>query len=296
LRVQDYINQLAARFEQSELFFGHGTASALDDAVYLVYAGLELDFSDTASVREGENRVLNSDQLAFLNELAVRRIEQRIPVAYLLGKAWFAGSKFYCDERALVPRSPIAELIANRFEPMLTQDPENILDLCTGGGCIGIACALEFESSQLLLADVSNAALALASKNIELHQLQKRVSVQQSDLFELIDGDFDLIVSNPPYVSKQEVNSLPAEYRQEPPLGLLSDDDGLALPLQILREAADYLRPNGLLVMEVGYSHQQLTQRLPDLPFLWLEFEYGGEGVFALTASQLRKYEHCFAC
>jgi ribosomal protein L3 glutamine methyltransferase len=225
--------------------------------------------------------------------LASRRIRERIPVAYLVGEAWFAGLPFFVDERVLIPRSPIAELIHSGFEPLLPAEPSRVLDLCCGSGCIGIATAVSFPQAQVDLADISADALDVARRNISRHALQGRVQALQSDLFlQLTEhcqvaGKYDLIVSNPPYVSADEVAELPAEYRQEPALGLLSDDSGLAIPLQILRDAADYLNPGGVLILELGYSWPLLSERYPQLSVTWLEFDSGGEGVLAIDREAL---------
>lgn len=290
MNIQQYIEQTASRFAQHDLFYGHGTDNPLDEAVYLVYACLGIDFGD----HELPDRTLTAVEIAELERLVSIRIEQHLPVAYIVGKAWFAGHAFYCDARALVPRSPIAELIRNRFQPLLHSDPLRILDMCAGGGSIGIACALEFTDSNVDLADISVEALTLAADNIALHNVADRVKTVQSDLFTALEGKYDLIVSNPPYVSKQEHDELPDEYLHEPELGLVSEDEGLELPLRILREAADYLNESGVLVMEVGFSHDLLAQRLQKIPLLWLEFEQGGEGVLAITAGELQQYRESF--
>src|SRR5690606_13925517 len=259
---------LAQRFEEAGLFFGHGTGDPWDEAVYLTFAALGISFDEDDSVME---RWLQSQEVAHVEALARRRIEERIPVAYLVGEAWFCGLPFKVDERVLIPRSPIAELINNRFEPLLAAEPQRILDLCTGSGCIGIACALAFEDARVDLSDISRDALQLARENVLRHGLQERVRVLESDLLRSVQGPYDLIVSNPPYVSRQEIDELPAEYHHEPELGLLSQDDGLDIPLRILREAAAHLSEDGLLVLEVGYSRAALTDRLPGVPLLWLE-------------------------
>ena len=282
-----WLDALAQRFDQADLFFGHGTGDPWDEAVYLTFAALGISFDEDDSVME---RWLQSQEVAHVEALARRRIEERIPVAYLVGEAWFCGLPFKVDERVLIPRSPIAELINNRFEPLLAAEPQRILDLCTGSGCIGIACALAFEDARVDLSDISRDALQLARENVLRHGLQERVRVLESDLLRSVQGPYDLIVSNPPYVSRQEIDELPAEYHHEPELGLLSQDDGLDIPLRILREAAAHLSEDGLLVLEVGYSRAALTDRLPGVPLLWLEFEQGGEGVCALTEQQLRQY------
>lgn len=291
MTVGEYIQQLAQLFEQAALCYGHGTDNAYDESVYLVYASLGLDFTDVDATAE---RKLSDDDFALLEHMVRRRIDQREPVAYITGQAWFAGHRFHADRRALIPRSPIAELIANRFEPLLPGTPVRILDLCTGGGCIGIAAALEFTEAEVVLADISAEALELATKNIELHEVQGRVTSVRSDLFSDLDGRFDLILCNPPYVSQAEIDELPTEYALEPVLGLFSEEEGLQIPLQILRQASSFLVDDGLLIMEVGYSQDLLAQRLPEVPLLWLEFENGGDGVFALTTSQLRQFQHCF--
>lgn len=218
-----------------------------------------------------------------------RRIEERIPAAYITGQAWFAGLPYAVDERVLVPRSPIAELIEKRFAPWLTEEPLQILDLCTGSGCIGIACAYAFPDAEVQLSDISFDALAVAEENIHQHGMADRVFAMQSDLFENLLGQrFDLIVSNPPYVDAEDMASLPDEFHAEPELGLASGDDGLDFTRRLLREAQDYLTDEGLLVVEVGNSWPALEAAYPDLPFVWVEFERGGHGVFVLTAQDLR--------
>lgn len=280
-----YLDALAERFEEAELFFGHGTGDAWDEAVYLTFAALGISFEEDDSVME---RPLLPDEVARVEALAIRRMEERIPVAYLVGEAWFCGLPFKVDNRVLIPRSPISELINNRFEPLLSREPLRILDLCTGSGCIGIACALAFPDAEVDLSDVSTDALQLARENVVRHGLEERVRVIESDLLQSVAGPYDLIVTNPPYVSRQEIDELPAEYHHEPELGLLSSDDGLDIPLRILREAGAHLSDDGLLVLEVGYSRDALSARLAGAPLLWLEFERGGDGVCALTAEQLR--------
>lgn len=287
----DYIEAIAGQFAAAELCYGHGTDNPLDEAVYLVCASLGLDFADGDALAR---RQCTEQDIELLAPLVRRRIEEREPVAYLTGQAWFGGRRFHSDQRALIPRSPLAELILNHCEPLLSKPPQRILDLCTGGGCIGITAALTFESATVVLADISAASLQLARDNIELHGVGDRVEAVCSDLFAELAPGFDLILCNPPYVGAAEIAALPAEYRHEPELGLLSAELGLQLPLQILRTAADYLTADGLLVMEVGYSHELLAERLAEVPLLWLEFEHGGEGVFALTTSQLQRYKACF--
>ena len=290
MKIQESLQQMAARLDSANLCYGHGTDNPLDEAFYLIYGLLGIDFADEqATLRE-----LSVEQEAMLEAALSRRIDERVPTAYLVGRAWFAGHEFYCDERALVPRSPIAELINGEFEPLLHEPAGKVLDLCAGGGSIGIATALLWPDCEVDLVDISTDALKLAKKNIALHGLQDRVRALESDLLDSLDGCYDLIVANPPYVPEQEYEQLPAEFSREPSLGLISADDGLQIPLKILRNSVDHLSSEGLLVMEVGYSHPQLSERLNQVPLLWLEFELGGEGVLALTARQLQQYREQF--
>lgn len=282
-----YIEQLAGKFEAADLFYGHGTDNAFDEAIYLVYGVLDIDYAEDP---ETVNRNLSSIEIDSLETKAKLRIEQRTPVAYLLNQAWFAGYKFYSDERALIPRSPIAELILNKFQPLLDYEPGRILDLCCGGGCIGIACAKQFVMAKVEIVDIDDSALALARENIELHACHSNVSAIKSDLFENLFGSYDLIVCNPPYVSKEEFEGLPQEFKAEPSLGLLSEEEGLEIPSKVLRQAGQFLTADGLLIMEVGLSADLLVERYRRVPFLWLEFAEGGQGVLALNKKQLERY------
>lgn len=282
--TQHVLQRITTAFEEAGLFFGHGTDNAWDEACWLVetlarrhaLSSLQLDTLLPAAI------------VAEVVTLATQRIATRKPLAYLLQEAWFCGVPFYVDERVLVPRSPFAELIRNRFEPLLHEAPQRILDLCTGGGCIGIACALAFPDAQVVLADLSADALAVARINVDKHGVGNRVSLVQSDLFANINGFFDLIVSNPPYVGADEYAELPQEYLREPELGLLTGNDGLEIPLKILDEAADYLTGTGLLMVETGATWPLLDEARSDLPLMWLDFEHGGEGICAIRASELR--------
>ena len=290
MKIQETIQQVAARLDSADLCYGHGTDNPLDEAFYLIYGLLNIDFAD----EQAAQRELNVGEEVMLEAAVKRRIDERVPTAYLVRRAWFAGHEFYCDERALVPRSPLAELINGEFEPLLHEPAAKVLDICTGGGSIGIATALLWPDCEVDLADISPDALDLAQKNIALHGLGSRVRTIQSNLFDSIDSRYELIVANPPYVPVQEYAELPAEFANEPSLGLISTDNGLQIPLKILRDSVDYLSADGLLVMEVGYSHPQLSERIRQVPLLWLEFEQGGEGVLALTARQLQQYREQF--
>ncbi|MBC53608.1 MAG: 50S ribosomal protein L3 N(5)-glutamine methyltransferase [Gammaproteobacteria bacterium] len=288
MNVEVCVERSCSIFDDAELYYGHGTDNAWDEAVYLVFTVLGLPFGDDTHSRQlVEQRQVSEPEWQRIEALALRRRDERVPMAYLLGEAWFAGLPFHVDERVLVPRSPIAELILQQFQPLLADAPARVLDLCTGSGCIGIATALAFPQAQVDLADISGDALAVAQQNIIRHGLQGRVNTVCSDLFAGIKGEYDLIVSNPPYVSAAEVAELPPEYQREPALGLLSDEDGLAIPLQILRQAASYLSPGGVLVLELGYTWSLLDQRYPQFPVTWLDFDSGGEGVLAITRDAL---------
>lgn len=286
--VAQCVSRVSEQLEAADLFYGHGTDNPWDEAVYLVFTVLGISFDAEESQM---SRELSTAERTSLDELLSRRIEQRVPVAYLVQEAWFAGLPFKVDERVLIPRSPLAELIVQHFEPLLPAPPTRILDLCTGSGCIGIASAIAFEKAQVDLADISPQALSLARENVSRHGLEARVNVIESDLFDGLEGRYSLILCNPPYVSQSEIDDLPPEYAHEPVLGLYSDEEGLAIPLQILRQAVNYLNEDGILIMEVGYSHEALIARLPSMPFLWLGFDNGGEGIFVLTAQQLRDAE-----
>lgn len=271
---------------RARVFFGHGTDNAFDEAAALVWHVLELPIDAPASAYR--RRVGVRAALA-IDALVTRRIRERIPSAYLTGTTWFAGLALYVDQRVIVPRSPIAELIERRFAPWVEpRRVRRILDLGTGSGCIAIACARAFAQAQVDAADISADALAVAAINVRRHRLAKRVRLVQSDHFSALSrGAYDMIVSNPPYVGEREMRALPEEYRHEPRLALASGRYGLDSVACILREAPRHLRRNGVLIVEVGNTQSALERRYPRVPFMWLEFERGGGGVFVLTKEQL---------
>jgi ribosomal protein L3 glutamine methyltransferase len=293
--LRDYVRWGASRFNQAGLFFGHGTANAIDEAAALALFALHLPHNLPGGYF---NCVLTPDERLDVAELFERRIAERKPAAYLTKEAWFCGLPFFVDERVLVPRSPIAELIEKRFAPWVS-DPDtvtDILDLCTGSGCIAIACAMAFPGADVDAADISPDALDVAKTNIIKHDLEGQVDAVQSDLFDALGDDrYDIIVSNPPYVNSEEWRNLPPEYHAEPRLGLESGASGLDCVRRILREADAYLKPGGLLIVEVGSSAEALESAYPGVPFIWLEFDRGGDGVFLLTAEQLAEYRNQLA-
>ncbi|MEH6470600.1 MAG: 50S ribosomal protein L3 N(5)-glutamine methyltransferase [Halopseudomonas sp.] len=287
--LRDFIRLGVSRFGRAGLFYGHGTDNAWDEAVQLVLhgAGLPWDVNPDAI----DARLLNSEKQQVV-ELFERRIKERIPAAYLVGEAWFCGMPFNVDERVLVPRSPIAQLIQQGFAPWLDGvEVERVLDLCTGSGCIGIACAELFDNAQVDLLDISDDALSVCRSNVARHQKSGRADAIQSDLFAALQPNqqYQLIVSNPPYVDQADFDGMPCEFGHEPELGLVSGHDGLDITYQILAQAADYLSDDGLLVVEVGNSEAALRQQLPDAPLIWVELPQGGNGVFIITAYDLRQ-------
>ncbi len=285
--VEDAVYWTRRRLEQAGVFFGHGTDNALDEAACLVSHCLRLPFEE---LQEARHQPLEEEARRAIEAMVERRIRERIPAAYLTHEAWFCGLKFYVDERVLVPRSPIAELIAQGFRPWIgpQQEIHRILDMGTGSACIAIACAHAFPGAQVDAVDISPQALEVARINISRHGLEGRVHALESDLFaSLPPRSYDIIVSNPPYVSREEMETLPDEYRHEPVHGLEADEEGLRLVAEILARAADYLGEGGILIVEVGNSQAALERRFPHLPFMWLAFTHGGSGVFLLTREQL---------
>ena len=286
--ILDWVRFAASEFERNELYFGHGTDNPWDEAMLLVTASLHMPFS--ISAEQAQCRLITEEKQVVAQRIE-RRINERIPVSYLINQAWFAGLPFYVDERVLVPRSPLAEVI-HRYLPEWFDDrvPERILDLCCGSGCIGIASLQVYPDAQVDLADLSRDALDVAEINIDRHNLWHQVAAIESDLFDGLVPSYDLILSNPPYVDAEDLADMPAEYHHEPEMGLGSGDDGLDITRRILMQASSYLNEGGVLVVEVGNSWIHLDETFPGVPFRWLEFENGGDGVFMFTKEELEQY------
>lgn len=291
--LRHVLEQGADNFEKAGVYFGHGTDNAWDEAVTLALHALKLSWDDPALEDPAGilERQLTGKQVRVVVDLFRRRISERLPAAYLTGKAIFAGLEFRVTTDVLIPRSPIAELIENGYSPWLPRAPETVLDLCTGSGCIGIATALAFPEARVDLSDISRAALAVAEHNLLAFNLRDRVRALEGDLFSAVAGRrYDLIVCNPPYVDARDLAAMPAEYQAEPEIALGSGDDGLDFCRRLLREAPDYLTDEGCLIVEVGNSWEALEKAYPRVPFLWLDFARGGHGVFVLTAEDLERY------
>ena len=284
--LDDLIREGAAQFEQAELSYGHGTDNSLDESAWLVLHAVGIPPDQPI---DDYHQLLRVEQASDARALLQRRVDERQPAAYLTGSAWFAGLQFHVDSRVLVPRSPLAEPIMSGFSPWL--DPTkvgSVMDMCTGSGCIGIACAYAFAEAKVLATDLSPEALEVAKENVFAHDMADRVELGQGSLFEPAVGrTFDLVISNPPYVDAADMAALSDEFKHEPELGLAAGEHGLDLVHTMLREAHQHLNPGGLLVIEVGNSAAALEAAYPQLPFVWLEFDSGGEGVFMLWREDL---------
>ena len=292
--VRDFVRYGASQFNHANLYFGHGTDNAWDEAITLVMHVLALPIELYEEVADSR---VTSPEKAELEAILAARIEQGVPAAYLTNHAQFAGLPFYVDDRVLVPRSPIGEYIEKRFSPFVDEQnpPQRILDLCTGSGCIAIACAHYFPEAEVDAADLSVDALNVAQMNIENHGLMSQVIPIQSDVFSGLEGQvYDLIVTNPPYVDQEDVDSLPQEFLHEPEMGLGSGFDGLDITRKILAEASEHLSEQGILICEVGNSMVHLEAEYPEVEFTWLEFERGGHGVFMLSKAQLEQNKEIF--
>ena len=284
--IRDFIRYFTSQFNQAKLYFGHGTDNAWDEAVALTFYGLNLSHELYAQVLDAR---LTEPEKHLLVKLAEQRITTRKPLPYLTHEAWFAGMKFYVDERVLIPRSPIAELIQNDFSPWIEETKiQHILDLCCGSACIAIACAKQFPDAQIDAADINQDALDVAEINVSHYHLNDQIRLIQSDLFANLQRQkYDVIIANPPYVDAMDMQNLPAEYQHEPAIALKAGIDGLDCVSVILQQAHKHLTPHGILICEVGNSAQALMEKYPHLPFTWLEFTHGEAEVFLLHYEDL---------
>ncbi|MDP0075584.1 50S ribosomal protein L3 N(5)-glutamine methyltransferase [Glaesserella parasuis] len=290
--ILDMMRWAYSYFNASDLYYGHGHDNAWDEANQLVLTALALPMDVPETLYASRLTRVEKERIV---EMVEQRLGLRKPVAYLTNSAWFSGLEFYVDERVIVPRSPIGELIQQGFTGILRAEPKRILDMCTGSGCIAIACADKFPNAEIDAVDLSVDALNVAEINIERHNMAHRVFPFQSDLFDDLSQDrYDLIVTNPPYVDQEDLDDMPEEFHHEPEMALGSGVDGLDITKRILAQAADFLSDNGVLVCEVGNSMVHLIEQFPSVPFHWLEFKNGGLGVFSLTREQLVANRHLF--
>ena len=287
--ILDFLRFSLSSALQAKLYYGHGTDTAWDDMRSLILRSLHLPYDVDPHLL---NARLTSTEKKHLNKQLDKRINQRIPVPYLINEAYFCDMPFYVDERVLIPRSPIGELIRNQFAPWIDADSvTQVLDLCTGSGCIAMACCEAFPDAQVHAVDISQDALAVAAINLQRLDMEDQLTLVESDCFTNVPKiKFDIIVSNPPYVGSDEMQTLPDEFRHEPVLALETGQNGLAIVKQILNNARHYLSDEGILVVEVGNSEEALCEAYPMVPFTWLDFEEGGHGVFLLTKQQVDEY------
>ncbi len=289
----DVLRWTVSKFNQYEVYFGHGTDNPWDEAFSLIAHALHLS---TEGGKDLYPAKLTRTERQNAIDLVTKRINEKLPLSYLTNEAWFCGLPFYVDDRVLVPRSPIGELISKNFAPWVDSSKvERVLDLCTGSACIAIACAYAIPNADVDAVDISVDALNVAEINIERHGLEQQVVPIQSDVFDGLEGQvYDLIVTNPPYVDQEDMDSLPDEFHQEPELGLAAGFDGLDIVRRILAQAADYLSDDGAIIVEVGNSMVHMSIAYPDVPFTWLNFENGGDGVFLMTKAELIEHKAVF--
>lgn len=285
--IRDWLRYAVSQFEDSDVFFGHGTSNAYDEAVWLIFGFLHLPHDTIENFLDAHLTSKEKKDLSFLIE---KRINDKIPTAYLLNEAWLRDYKFYIDERVIVPRSLIAESLSENLYPWI-DDPEKIysaLDLCTGSGCLGIMMAHSFQNAMIDLVDLSEKALQVAEINVNHYGLHDRIELIQSDLFNGLEGKkYDLIISNPPYVNQTSVDSFPMEFLKEPSMALGSGEDGLDHTIRIIHEAKQYLNDDGMLIVEIGHNKEILLKKFPKLQFQWLDVSLGNDFVFMLEKSQL---------
>lgn len=287
--IRDFMRWGVSQAEKADLYYGHGTDNAWDDIRALIWGMLDLPFERDEELFDAR---LTKDERHDVVDAITRRVNECIPVPYLTQTAYFGGYSFFVDERVIIPRSPLAELIDNELAPWLQHQPARALDLCTGSGCIAIALALAFDELKVDAVDISPEALEVAQINVEAYGLEDRVSLINSALFDALPKahQYDFILTNPPYVPQPSFEALPEEYYAEPALALVAGEDGLDCVTPILAQAYDYLKPDGFLILELGEAQEAFEARYPDFPGEWLSFEQGGEGVFAIKAAELKKY------
>ena len=286
--VCDWLELTVGRFNEAGLYFGHGSANAHDEAAYLILHTLKLPLDELDSVLD---RQLTPAEIVSIEDIVRRRVEERVPAAYLTREAWLGEFRFYIDERAIVPRSYIAELLRDELVPWVSDDQpvDKALDLCTGSGCLAILLALAFPDAEVDATELSADALAVAACNVSDYGLQDRVHLTHGDLFAGMAGRYDLIVSNPPYVNRESMENLPQEYRAEPQMALAGGEDGLDIVRRLLAQAGAHLNERGVLIVEIGHNRDVLEQAFPKLPFTWIETSGGDGFVFLLTAAELRR-------
>ena len=286
--VRDWLELTVGRFNEAALYFGHGSANAHDEAAYLILHTLKLPLDELDSVLD---RQLTPAEIVSIEDIVRRRVEERVPAAYLTREAWLGEFRFYIDERAIVPRSYIAELLRDELVPWVSDDQpvDTALDLCTGSGCLAILIALAFPDAEVDATELSADALAVAACNVSDYGLQDRVHLTHGDLFAGMTGRYDLIVSNPPYVNRESMENLPQEYRAEPQMALAGGEDGLDIVRRLLAQAGAHLNERGVLIVEIGHNRDVLEQAFPKLPFTWIETSGGDGFVFLLTAAELRR-------
>ena len=286
--IRDFVRWTMSELTRVGAYFGHGTDNAWDEALALILPSLYLSMEIPPHLLDARVTEVEREKLYGVIE---QRTQQRIPSAYITREAWFAGLPFYVDERVLIPRSPLAEVIHEGFAPWIApEDVTKVLDLCTGSGSLAITTALMLPEVVVDAVDIDAGALAVAAINVAKHEVTDQVHLLESDIFAQVEGLYDVIISNPPYVGEAEYKALPEEYQHEPALALTTPDNGLAVVTQIIAQAADYLAPHGILLVEVGNSEAEVCARYPDLPLTWLDFAEGGSGVFLLTAEELRQH------
>ena len=285
--IRDWLRYAVSQFESSDIFFGHGTSNAYDEAVWLIFGFLHLPHDTIENFLDAHITSKEKKDLLFLIE---KRINDKVPTAYLLNEAWLRDYKFYVDERVIIPRSLIAESLSENLYPWI-DDPETIysaLDLCTGSGCLGIMMAHSFQNAEIDLVDLSDKALQVAQINVDQYGLDDRIELIRSDLFDALKGKkYDLIISNPPYVNEASVKNFPMEFLKEPSMALGSGDDGLDHTIRIILEAKEYLNDDGMLIVEIGHNKEALLDKFPTLQFQWLDVSLGNDFVFMLQKSQL---------